>query len=237
MSRRRSTLVSIGTPNHPSTRINDYSRRYGEQFESGKNSGYVTSDQYRFGSVTGTKVRISFDNLNKDFFSVKSMDHGWLYEFEVYDDRKVVGDVFQKTTIICLRILEQTEHLLETRDWSIVPNSGAIQFDWVDADAAHIALVNRHFAYPGNGGYQQAQIREFFVPAGKRLASQYAEARGRNWIDTSYWQDAKQYETFKNYTYDWTSRYTDINEGRQTLHFKVVQNPHDITGNRPKYET
>jgi len=48
---------------------------------------------------------------------------------------------------------------------------------------------------------------------------------------------SKQYDTFKNYTYDWTSQYTDINEGRQTLHFRLVQNPHDINGNRPKYET
>jgi len=58
--------------------INDSSRTYGANYQPGEVSGSATSDQYLFSPVTGSKVRISFDNLGKAI-NGNPMDHGWLY--------------------------------------------------------------------------------------------------------------------------------------------------------------
>ncbi len=46
------------------------------------NAGYA--DTLTFGSVTGSKVRYSFDNSQNNINGTR-IEHGWIYEFEVYE--------------------------------------------------------------------------------------------------------------------------------------------------------
>jgi hypothetical protein len=84
------TLSYWNTASSSWVSINEFMRNYGATLELGQKGGSSTSDEYLFGSVTASRVRISFNNLGKDI-SGNQMVHGWLYEFEVYDNTKTVG--------------------------------------------------------------------------------------------------------------------------------------------------
>jgi parallel beta-helix repeat protein len=44
-----------------------------------------TPDYYTFNSVTGSRIRYTFDNRLPDYQHDQQIEHGWLYEFEVWD--------------------------------------------------------------------------------------------------------------------------------------------------------
>lgn len=44
-------------------------------------------------------------------------------------------------------------------------------------------------------------------------------------------------ETFRDYRYNWESKYNNIEDKRLTLNYQWVSNAHDIFDNRPRYET
>jgi hypothetical protein len=66
-------------------------RTYGALHEAGSNSGYSDSDQYLFDAVSGSSVRVTFDNLG-NAIDGGPMVHGWLYEFEVFNNEKAIPE-------------------------------------------------------------------------------------------------------------------------------------------------
>lgn len=65
--------------------IDNFTRVYGVYHEEGSGSGYSDSDEYSFSDVTSSQVRVSFQNTGLAI-SGNPMVHGWLYEFEVYNN-------------------------------------------------------------------------------------------------------------------------------------------------------
>jgi hypothetical protein len=81
-----------------------FSRTYGAVTEDGTNAGYATSDEYAFAPVSGSKVRWMIDNCDVALDpAIGQLEHGWLYEFEVFDavqptvtsDTQLTADVGQ----------------------------------------------------------------------------------------------------------------------------------------------
>ncbi|MGD0014148.1 MAG: hypothetical protein ABSD56_06955 [Bryobacteraceae bacterium] len=68
-----------------------FARLYGTMHEEGENAGYSDSDIYSFASVTGSKIRYSSDNGGLNIVGTQ-MVHGWLYEFEVYNESSSVPE-------------------------------------------------------------------------------------------------------------------------------------------------
>jgi uncharacterized repeat protein (TIGR01451 family) len=58
-----------------------FRRVYGRTLAPGEGSGYSHSDEYYFAPVTGSQVRYSFDNRERNLVGTWNV-HGWLYEFE-----------------------------------------------------------------------------------------------------------------------------------------------------------
>jgi hypothetical protein len=58
-------------------------RLYGTMHDEGSNSGSSDSDIYTFPTVTGSKVRYTFDNSGLNIVGTYDI-HGWLYEFQVF---------------------------------------------------------------------------------------------------------------------------------------------------------
>jgi hypothetical protein len=76
-----------------------FARNYGAIYEPGQNSGYSNSDEYLFGNVTGSKVRMSFNDL-APAIDGSQMVHGWLYEFEVFNNANSVPEPATLTLVL-----------------------------------------------------------------------------------------------------------------------------------------
>ncbi len=75
-----------------------FTRLYGTMYEPGSNSGYSESDIYTFSQVTGSKVRYTFDNRLDNLVGTTN-NHGWIYEFEVWDEKKYSAGVPEPATL------------------------------------------------------------------------------------------------------------------------------------------
>ncbi|MFC1891830.1 hypothetical protein ACFLZT_05500, partial [Thermodesulfobacteriota bacterium] len=90
--------------------------------------------------------------------------------------------------------------------------------------------------WPPDGGYDQQQLhaRTDYHDA---WWFYQAFAQGRNWVDTSYYAGANEYETQEDYNYHWISNWNSISDKRLTLNYQWVSNAQDETDLRPVYET